>query len=290
MKTYYDLYLYIQKELEKENMDKNIARIILEDLLSSSGADFYLFLKEKINEKIEGKALSYLARVLKKEPIQYILGYTYFYGNKIFVDNNVLIPRFDTENLVEIISKDFNNKNYNIADLGTGSGCIAISLKKLNSNFNFFASDIDRKIVEMAKKNAKANNVSIEFFVGNMLDPYIEKKIKLDIIVSNPPYIDYNDQEIDLNVKNHEPFKALFANNNGLEYYDEILRNAPKVFQNRGVIYFEIGYKQKKEVLDLVKKYYKKNSEVESYKDLSGLDRVIKIYLYDLEKNYENHC
>lgn len=284
MKTYQDLYIYIQEKLEKENTDKNIARIILEDLLSSSGADFYLFLKEEIKEEIKDKALSYLERVLKKEPIQYILGYTYFYGNKILVDNNVLIPRFDTENLVEIISKDFNDKKCNIADVGTGSGCIAISLKKLNSNFSFFASDIEEKAIELAKKNASINHVSIDFLVGDMLEPYVKSGIKLDIIVSNPPYIDYEDEEVELGVRKYEPSIALFAQNNGLKYYEEILKNAPKVLNNNGVIYFEIGYKQKKDVIELVQKYYPGNNEIKTYKDLSGLDRVIKISLNNLEK------
>lgn len=284
MKTYQDLYIYIQEKLEKENTDKNIARIILEDLLSSSGADFYLFLKEEINEEIKDKALSYLERVLKKEPIQYILGYTYFYGNKILVDNNVLIPRFDTENLVEIISKDFNYQKCNIADVGTGSGCIAISLKKLNSSFNFFASDIDKKAIELAKENASINHVSIDFLVGDMLEPYVKNGIKLDIIVSNPPYIDYEDEEVELGVRKYEPAKALFAENKGLKYYEDILKSAPQVFNNNGVIYFEIGYKQKKDVMELVQKYYPGNNDIKTYKDLSGLDRVIKISLNNLEK------
>ncbi len=284
MKTYQDLYIYIQEKLEKENTDKNIARIILEDLLSSSGADFYLFLKEEINEEIKDKALSYLERVFKKEPIQYILGYTYFYGNKILVDNNVLIPRFDTENLVEIISKDFNNKKCNIADVGTGSGCIAISLKKINSNFNFFASDIDKKAIKLAKENASINHVSIDFLVGDMLEPYVKNGIKLDIIVSNPPYIDYEDEEVELDVRKYEPAKALFAENKGLKYYEDILKSAPQVFNNNGVIYFEIGYKQKKDVMELVQKYYPGNNDIKTYKDLSGLDRVIKISLNNLEK------
>lgn len=284
MKTYQDLYIYIQEKLEKENTDKNIARIILEDLLSSSGADFYLFLKEEINEEIKDKALSYLERVLKKEPIQYILGYTYFYGNKILVDNNVLIPRFDTENLVEIISKDFNDKKCNIADVGTGSGCIAISLKKINSSFNFFASDIDKKAIELAKENASINHVSIDFLVGDMLEPYVKNGIKLDIIVSNPPYIDYEDEEVELGVRKYEPSIALFAENKGLKYYEDILKSVPQVFNNNGVIYFEIGYKQKKDVIELVQKYYPGNNDIKTYKDLSGLDRVIKISLNNLEK------
>ncbi len=204
-------------------------------------------------------------------PVQYIVGDVEFYGSIIEVNENVLIPRFETEELVDRVIKRLKNKNnLNIVDLGTGSGCIAISLAK-NLNSNVDAVDISNDALEVAKKNAINNKVNINFYLGDMLKPLNKK---YDVIISNPPYIAYDEEIMDV-VKNNEPHLALYADNNGLYYYEQILKNAKNYLKKDYLIAFEIGYKQAKKIESLVHQYLKCNVTIE--KDLSGKDRYIFI-------------
>ena len=204
-------------------------------------------------------------------PVQYIVGNVDFYGSIIEVNENVLIPRFETEELVDrVIKKLKNKKNLDIVDLGTGSGCIAISLAK-NLNSNVDAVDISKEALEVAKKNAINNNVKINFYLGDMLNPLNKK---YDLIISNPPYIAYDEEIMEL-VKNNEPHLALYADNNGLYYYEQILKNVNKYLKDEYLIAFEIGYKQAKEIELLANTYLSCKVTIE--KDLSGKDRYIFI-------------
>lgn len=209
-------------------------------------------------------------------PVQYIVGNVNFYGNTLKVDKNVLIPRFETEYLVEKTTnyaKKYLKEPLNIIDIGTGSGAIAITLKKkLNSYVD--ATDISIEALKIAKENASINNVEINFIHSNMLEK-INKKY--DIIISNPPYISYN-EEIEEIVKNNEPHIALYAKNDGLEYYEIILKNVEKHINKPGIIAFEIGMNQGEKIKKLARIYLKtKNIKIE--KDLTGKDRYIFIFL-----------
>ena len=204
-------------------------------------------------------------------PVQYIVGNVEFYGNIIEVNEDVLIPRFETEELVDRVIKKLKNKNnLDIVDLGTGSGCIAISLAK-NLNSNIDAVDISNNALEIAKKNAFNNKVDINFYLGDMLKPLNKK---YDLIISNPPYIAYDEEIMDI-VKNNEPHLALYADNNGLYYYEQILKNVNKYLKDEYLIAFEIGYKQAKEIESLAHTYLSCKVTIE--KDLSGKDRYIFI-------------
>ena len=204
-------------------------------------------------------------------PVQYIVGNVEFYGSIIEVNENVLIPRFETEELVDRVIKRLKNKNnLNIVDLGTGSGCIAISLAK-NLNSNVDAVDISNDALEVAKKNAINNKVNINFYLGDMLKPLNKK---YDVIISNPPYIAYDEEIMDI-VKNNEPHLALYADNDGLYYYEQILKNVNKYLKDEYLIAFEIGYKQTKEIELLANTYLSCKVTIE--KDLSGKDRYIFI-------------
>lgn len=203
--------------------------------------------------------------------VQYIVGNVDFYGNVIKVNENVLIPRFETEQLVERTYDYLKNKiNLDIVDLGTGSGCIAISLKKL-LNCNMDAVDISNKALEVAKENALLNDTKINFYLGNMLEPLNKK---YDCIISNPPYIANDEQIMDI-VKNNEPHLALYADNDGLYYYDKILKNCNKYLKEKYLIAFEIGSNQGLKIKDLANKYL--NCNIEIIKDLQGLDRFVFI-------------
>lgn len=207
-------------------------------------------------------------------PVQYIVGNVNFYGNTLKVNKNVLIPRFETETLTEKTikySKKYLKEPLKIIDLGTGSGAIAITLKKeLNSKVD--AIDISEKALTVAKENAKNNKTDINFYISDMLD---NVKDKYDIIISNPPYISY-DEKIEEIVKNNEPHIALYAKNNGLEFYEKILKKANNYLNKPGIIAFEIGMNQGKQIKEIVSNYFSKDNIIIE-KDLTGKDRYIFI-------------
>jgi release factor glutamine methyltransferase len=213
-----------------------------------------------------------IRRLNNGEPVQYIVGNVDFYGNTFIVNKNVLIPRFETEELVEKTIKyvkEYFDKKIDIVDLGTGSGCIAITLKKeINSNVD--AVEISDTALEIAKLNAKNNNVDIKFIEGDMLNSLTKK---YDLIISNPPYISYDEEIMDI-VKNNEPHIALYAEDKGLYYYKEIIKNANKYLKDNGLLAFEIGYLQGNDLVEYAKLYF---DNVKIEKDLSGKDRFLFI-------------
>lgn len=205
-------------------------------------------------------------------PIQYLIGYVDFYGNKINVDENVLIPRYETELLVEktinYIKKYFNH-SINILDIGTGSGAISVALSN-NIECNIDACDISENALKVAKSNDKRNKIN---FIKSDLFENINNKY--DVIISNPPYIGY-DEEIMDSVKKYEPHLALYADDNGLYYYKKILEDASDYLNEKSIIAFEIGFKQGQEVYNIAKKYFE-NSKVLIEKDYSNRDRYVFI-------------
>jgi len=215
-----------------------------------------------------------LSRLEKGEPVQYIVGNVDFYKSNLIVNKNVLIPRFETEELVDETIKRakryFKNK-INILDIGTGSGAIAISLKK-ELNSNVYATDISKEALEVAKENAKRNDTEITFINTNIFDGIHNS---FDIVISNPPYISYN-EEIEEIVKNNEPSIALYADNDGLYFYEEILKGISSILNDRYLIAFEIGELQ----FDSIKKYkdkYLKEAKIELKKDMQGRNRMVFI-------------
>ena len=217
-----------------------------------------------------------LSKLEKGISPQYIVGNVNFYGNIIKVDKRVLIPRFETELLVEktinYIKKMFNAK-VNILEIGTGSGCIAITLKK-EINSEITAIDISKEALEVALDNAKENNVDINFIESNLFSN-IENKY--DVIISNPPYISYKEQIEDI-VKANEPHNALFAKNNGLYFYEEILKECNNYLNKKYLIAFEIGYKQANSIKEFAYKYLGNNINISIEKDYSNKDRYIFIW------------
>lgn len=211
-------------------------------------------------------------------PVQYIVGNTNFYGYDFKVNKNTLIPRFETELLVEktynYIKKYFNKDNIKILDIGTGSGCIAITLNKLLNSSDITGIDISSEALEVAKENNISNNTNVKFLESDIFSNVSDK---YDVIISNPPYISYGDTEVMDIVKNNEPHLALYAKDNGLYFYDNIIKDSSKYLNDKFVMAFEIGYKQGKDITKIVNKYYKDiNISVE--KDYSGRDRFVFIW------------
>lgn len=233
---------------------------------------------EYLKKYYKGNITDAIKRLEEGEPVQYIVGNVDFYGYELNVNKNVLIPRRETEELVEEVIK--RSKNFDspvIIDVGTGSGAIAIALSK-ELNCHVYASDISNDALEVAKENAEKTNSNITLYQGNMLEPYIKNDIKVDIIVSNPPYIKEN-EEIEDVVRNNEPSIALYAKNNGLKYYESIFKNASKILKDKYLIALEIGQTQGENVKKIALTYLN-NVKVEIKKDLSLKNRMVFVYNY----------
>ena len=216
-----------------------------------------------------------LDELAKGRPIQYIIGEVNFYGYDFKVNENVLIPRYETELLVDKTIKKvktyFKDKNIDVLDMGTGSGCIAITLKK-ELNCNVTALDISNEALDVAKNNAINNNVDVTF-INEDMTTYNKKKY--DIIISNPPYIAHDEVIMDI-VKDNEPHTALYADNNGLYYYEKIIKNLPMITKDKYLVCFEIGCTQGKTITDIAKEQLK-DVDIKVEKDYAGLDRYIFI-------------
>lgn len=257
------------------------AKILLSHILGITKEKLIINGENEINDKISKLYLEKIELLKNHEPIQYIINNQEFMGFDFYVDNNVLIPQPDTENLVEEVltiinslKKEFKEKNMYVLDLCTGSGAIAISLSKiLDSNrILVYGSDISDKALKIAEENAMQNCSKVVFLKSDIFKN-INESYKFDIIVSNPPYIETKTIEGLSEEVRKEPHIALDGGEDGLCFYKQIINNAKKYLNPNGYLAFEIGYNQKKLVEDLLEKNGYKN--IYSKKDLSGNDRVI---------------
>ena len=277
MTSYNDLLYRYKKE-----MDLNTLRAFLFELCNDENINLYLEKDNEARKSIVDKYESGVKRLIEGEPLNYVLGYSYFYGYRLKVDEAVLIPRFETEELVgRVLSgydEYFKDQKINLADVGTGSGAIAIALKKEEDNLNVYASDISREALEVAILNAQNNQADIRFFEGSMLKPLIENNIKLDILVSNPPYI-RNDEVVEHSVRDYEPNVALFGGDDGLKFYRMIFEDAHKVLKERSMMFFEMGYDQKENLTALAREFFP-SADINVYKDINNKDRMLVIKLF----------
>lgn len=253
--------------------------LVLEDKQQLKRIDLALYPDLVFSEEEIVVWNSILEQLKQEIPIQYLLGKTSFYGLDFEVNENVLIPRPETEELVEWILESqkskVENKKIRILDIGTGSGCIAISLAKNLPNAEVFALDISEKALATAKRNAEINEVNVTFINQNILETdYLGQQF--DIIVSNPPYVrNLEKEEIKKNVLHNEPHLALFVeDNDALIFYKKIAELAQKNGSENSQLYFEINQYLGKEMIDLLKKMNFKNIELR--KDIYGNDRMIK--------------
>ena len=227
----------------------------------------YLHKEDNLEEAIK--------RLEAGEPVQYIVGDVDFYGNIIKVNKNVLIPRRETEELVEKTVnyiKKYLNTEIDILDIGTGSGCIPITLKKLLPNSNITGADISKEALEVATSNASFNNTQVTFIES---DVFTNITSKYDCIISNPPYIRYDEKIMDI-VKNNEPHLALFAGDEGLYFYKKIISESPKYLKEKFIIAFEIGEEQGEVIKQFATNQFP-NAKVLLEQDMQHLDRFIFI-------------
>ncbi len=266
------------KDIYPEREIQTFVEILLEYYAGLNKTDLILkseeILKPTVNEQIENA----LFRLKKEEPIQYIIGETEFYDLKLKVNPSVLIPRPETEELVDWIIKNHkNNKKINILDIGTGSGCIPLALKNNLPNAKVFAIDISETALETAKQNAKLNNLDVSFTQLDILNAEIKQKFeKFDIIVSNPPYIREKEKELmHKNILENEPHLALFVgDNDALVFYKAIIHFAKNHLKKQGNLYFEINEAYGNEIITLLKE--NEYQDIEFKKDINGKDRMIR--------------
>jgi len=254
---------------------KSIAYLVFEKLLGYSKTD--IVAGRFMHKSFKGirSLKSIVDRINKHEPIQYIIGEADFYGKTFLVNPDVLIPRPETEELVELIKKDClkRNKKISILDIGTGSGCIPISLKLELPSALISATDVSEAALMVAAENALRHEVNINWQLHNILKQPLENNA-YDVIVSNPPYIKESEKsEIKLNVLYYEPSLALFVpDKQALVFYEAIAKKAKAVLKPKGKLFLEINEKLGKETMKLLKSY---GYRTKLYQDLQGKDRFI---------------
>lgn len=250
------------------------AKMLLSSYLDVNPLELLTILDKEVDSDIEKLYKSSLEALKENKPIQYVIGNVNFYGIKFIVNKNVLIPRFETEELVEQVveyTKDLNKDKIKILDLGCGSGAIGLTLKSILKDSEVTLTDISKDALEVAKLNANNLNLDVTFIESDWFSNV--KLEKYDIIVSNPPYI-RTDEKIEEIVKNNEPSLALYGGVDGLDCYRKILANIKPYLNNKFLIAFEIGESQKEEIYDIVNKYLK-DIEITCKKDLYGRNRMI---------------
>ena len=275
MITYAKLIENAKKKIDLNGLEHRAIYLFLGDILNCDKTKILMIKDEIVEDNILEKFSEMLADyIIDERPIEYILGYTYFYGNKITVNESVLVPRDESEELVEKALTHIKS-GYKVLDLCTGSGALAISIKKEIGDIEVVASDISDAALKVAKDNARSNGVNIRFVEGDLLTPFINKE-KFDVIVCNPPYIS-EDYEVN-NIVKHEPRIALYADDKGLANYKTIIKDLSCVLNDNGVILFEIGYDQKESLLSICKELLE-DYKIETYKDISGNDRIVMVQL-----------
>lgn len=273
--------IYAKDKLKFHYDKKEISgllRIIFEDAFEINQIKLIADAKEKFGEINFLRLKKILNRLKNSEPIQHIIGFTYFYEYKFFVNKNVLIPRWETEELVELILNDFakTDKKIRIIDIGTGSACIAVSLAKNLENSDIYALDISRKALETASENAKINKVKINFVQKNILKhQQINFKNKFDIIVSNPPYVKNSEKKtLQKQVVEYEPNNAIFVpDENHLCFYIAISDFALNNLTKKGKLYVEINEKHGNEIVKLFKN--KGFENIKLIKDINEKNRFV---------------
>lgn len=269
------LFSNFEEELIRQGEEAESLSFVYRSLKNLSFTDFIFALQQEVTTEEEKQFVEDIYQQLAAhKPAQYIIGQADFYGMNLKVDERVLIPRPETEELVELILTENLETNLSVLDIGTGSGAIALALAKNRPDWSVTAADVSQEALDLASENAKNQNLQIFF---KKSDCFTEISEKYDIIVSNPPYISREDEsEVGLNVLYSEPHLALFADEDGLAIYRRIAEDAKDYLKDGGKIYLEIGYKQGQSVPELFRKHLPEK-KVRTLKDQFGQDRMVVV-------------
>ena len=268
------LFKDFEEKLIVKGEEAESLSFVYRSLKNLTFTDFVFALQQEVTEEEKEFVEEIYKKLAAHIPAQYIIGHAEFFGMQLKVDERVLIPRPETEELVELILAENPETNLSVLDIGTGSGAIALALAKNRPDWSVIAADISQDALDLSVENAHAQNLNLSFIKS---DCFSEISAKYDIIVSNPPYISREDQEeVGLNVLHSEPHLALFADEDGLAIYRRIAEDSMYYLNDGGKIYLEIGYKQGQSVPALFIKNYPEK-RVRTLKDQFGQDRMVVI-------------
>jgi len=275
MSSYQDVLKTHEKLARTHHLEASAIKLLMLHFAGLEPTELYLSMDKTMpDEKRLAFEKAVNAYVFEQIPVQYLIGYVYFYGYKFIVDDRVLIPRFETEELVANVlvyyDEVFDSKPIKLVDVGTGSGCLAIALKMEEPAFDTYATDISEDALAVAKTNALNIGASVQLLRGDMLEPL--KGMKFDILVSNPPYIPSGEIVEQIIIKN-EPKVALFGGEDGLKFYQIILANAKTILNDRSMIAFEHGYDKAGRIREIAKTYFP-NAEIFTLQDMQQKDRM----------------
>ncbi len=277
---YKELVGLATSELKHHGVYEGLAMRLMIERTLELGLDFYAINDQEANPEFTKAYLNDIQRLVEDEPLAHVLGYEWFFGRLFKITPDVLIPREETEELVENVLLDideyFEDKNLIVADIGTGSGNIGLTLKAEEPSLQLHLTDISEKALAIAQENAKKIEAKVNFYRGDMAQPLIDQKIKLDVLVCNPPYIQAH-EEVQTSVLKYEPHVALFGGDDGLKYYRQVLKQSHEIMKPKFMMAFEIGFDQGKNLTDLIKEHYPKATVIVR-KDLNRKDRMVFVY------------
>ncbi|SDL24586.1 peptide chain release factor N(5)-glutamine methyltransferase [Streptococcus equinus] len=270
--NYAETISQLEKQLQEIGEDPENLAYVFRELKGWSLLDFILHQNKDVSAQDQSLIEDIMSQLKEHRSPQYITGKAYFRDLELAVDERVLIPRPETEELVDLVLKENSKADLQILDIGTGSGAIAISLKSARPDWHVTASDISSEALQLAKENSERNQASLDFIES---DVFNQISGKFDVIISNPPYIAYDDEdEVGVNVLASEPHLALFADEDGFAIYRRIIEGASNHLTENGKLYFEIGYKQGDGMRRLLAQHFPEK-RVRVLQDIFGKDRMV---------------
>lgn len=270
--NYAETISQLEKQLQEIGEDPENLAYVFRELKGWSLLDFILHQNKEVSAQDQALIEDIMSQLKEHRSPQYITGKAYFRDLELAVDERVLIPRPETEELVDLVLKENSKADLQILDIGTGSGAIAISLKSARPDWHVTASDISSEALQLAKENSERNQASLDFIES---DVFNQISGKFDVIISNPPYIAYDDEdEVGVNVLASEPHLALFADEDGFAIYRRIIEGASSHLTENGKLYFEIGYKQGDGMRRLLAQHFPEK-RVRVLQDIFGKDRMV---------------
>lgn len=270
--NYAETISQLEKQLQEIGEDPENLAYVFRELKGWSLLDFILHQNKDVSAQDQALIDDIMSQLKEHRSPQYITGKAYFRDLELAVDERVLIPRPETEELVDLVLKENSKADLQILDIGTGSGAIAISLKSARPDWHVTASDISSEALQLAKENSERNQASLDFIES---DVFNQISGKFDVIISNPPYIAYDDEdEVGVNVLASEPHLALFADEDGFAIYRRIIEGASSHLTENGKLYFEIGYKQGDGMRRLLAQHFPEK-RVRVLQDIFGKDRMV---------------